>query len=168
MTDFRTPTGSTAEAVSLREQLSAYLDGELDDTTRRDVELRMASDPALCEELRRLANIWECLDGLPRAEADVTFTQTTVEIVALSAQNQLERRKGWLSRTKLLERGLLGIVFLIAGMLGALATDWAAPPQDELLLRDLPVIQNLDKYNAVGNVEFLRELHRKGLFKDEN
>jgi anti-sigma factor RsiW len=168
VTDYRTPTGSTAEAVSLREQLSAYLDGELDDAARGDVELRIASDPALCEELRRLSKVWECLDDLPRAEADAAFTQTTVEIVALSAQKQIERRRGWLSRTKLMEWGVFGLVFLIAGMLGAVAADLSSPTKDELLFRDLPVIRNLDKYKAVGSVEFLRELHRQGLFPDDN
>ena len=38
-------------------------------------------------------------------------------------------------------------------------------PNDELL-RDLPTIENLDQYQEIRDIEFLRELKRSSLFDD--
>jgi hypothetical protein len=47
---------------------------------------------------------------------------------------------------------------LVAGCVGfALTNRWVARP-DDVLLRDLPLIQNLDVYREIGDVRFLEDL----------
>lgn len=41
------------------------------------------------------------------------------------------------------------------------------PDPDAQLVRDLPVIENLDQYLVADDIEFLRDLQRDGLFAME-
>ena len=72
------------------EKLVAYLDGELDAESSQQVERRLAEDPGYRHELKQMQRAWDLLDELPRAEVSETFTQTTVEMVALSAEHELK------------------------------------------------------------------------------
>jgi len=61
---------------------------------------------------------------------------------------------------------------LTAGLAGSLAVLLFWPNPNEQLLRDLPVLENLDEYRQIDDgesdaVEFLRMLHREGLFAEE-
>ncbi len=51
MSDDHDKTDSTDEAADLKEQLVAYLDGELDEPTKQRIEARLAVDPGLRELL---------------------------------------------------------------------------------------------------------------------
>src|SRR5580692_9053828 len=73
----------------LTEQLSAYLDGELDAGARGDVEELLARDANARAELQRLERAWALLDGLPRVELEPSFTQTTVEMIAVSVADDV-------------------------------------------------------------------------------
>ncbi len=87
------------------EQLVAYLDGELDAETSKQVERRLAENVEYRRELQQLQRAWDMLDELPRAEVSESFTQTTVEMVALSAAQELTEVKG---RSRRLDRVLWG------------------------------------------------------------
>ena len=39
---------------------------------------------------------------------------------------------------------------------------------NEKLLRDLPVIEDMELYRQAGDVDFLRKLHDEGLFPEES
>ncbi|MCU0962452.1 MAG: hypothetical protein MUF48_20330 [Pirellulaceae bacterium] len=149
------------------EELVAYLDGELDREASQDVERRLAASDEYRRELRQLQRAWDMLDELPRAQVSDTFTQTTVEIVALSAHRDLQqlqahgrqhRRWAWIA-------GGVGLVAsTLAGYLAVAA--YLARPNDQLV-RDLPVIENLDRYEVADSVTFLRQLQTTGLFEEE-
>jgi anti-sigma factor RsiW len=148
----------------LTEQLSAYLDGELDADDRQKVEELLARDPQARSELQRLERAWELLDGLPRIELEPSFTQTTVEMIAVrvaddvgDAQGPPPRRRGsfWL---------VMGSLCLGAAVAGFVAVKLAAPDPNAALLGDLPVIENVEHYLQGGDVEFLRKLKQTGLF----
>ena len=149
------------------EQLVAYLDGELDAESSRQLETRLAEDASYRRELQQLQRAWDMLDELPCAEVSESFTQTTVEIVALSAEHDLElaktREQRQLRRWQWLSIG--GMV--AASLAGYLAVSrWLDRPNEQLV-RDLPVIENVDLFRVADNVDFLHKLDDEGLFSEE-
>ena len=113
------------DQAELVDQLSAFLDGELDPAARRDVEELLTTSEEARAELKRLEQAWDFLDELPRSEVSPSFTQTTVAMIALRASEDTEEKRsspatkwssGWLVVTgALLMAALAG--FLIANML---------------------------------------------------
>jgi hypothetical protein len=150
----------------LIDELSAYLDGELDGESVRRVEERLARDPAYRAELKKLERAWDLLDRLPRASVGENFTRTTIEMVALSASQaaqavltELPRRQ---RRARLIGAAAMGAA-LVAGFLIGVSI-W--PDPNEGLLEDLPVLENLDLYYQADEIEFLRLLEKEGLFQE--
>ena len=149
------------------EQLVAYLDGELDAETSKQVERRLAENVAYRRELQQLQRAWDMLDELPRAEVSESFTQTTVEMVALSAAQELTEVKGQGRRHERVLWGAVGAGVVLAALASYLVVSaYFARPNAELL-RDLPVIENMDLYEVADSVEFLRQLEKSGLFAEE-
>ena len=156
------PDGDDAELA----ELVAYLDGELDPDRIREVEQRLGDDPGLRTRLQELDRTWELLDWLPQSQASDRFAETTVELAAVAAENALDssttksrgyQKSGWL----LAAFGTLAICF------GSFAFVWNWKQRDERrLLENLPLIENLDVYRVADNVEFLRELEKRGLFTE--
>jgi anti-sigma factor RsiW len=164
MTDSPQPR-SEASAESLRrEELVAYLDGELEADAARQLEERLREDAALRDDLQRLERAWNLLATLPRAEADPSLTKSTVEMLALEAEGDLTRSAAKRGRLRRLAWGLAAGLLFAAGLLGTLTAQAIWPDPDAPLLRDLPVVQQLDSYQQAGSVEFLRLLRERGLF----
>jgi anti-sigma factor RsiW len=162
---------SEPDSNSLRdeayEQLVAYLDGELDTETSQQVERRLAADGEYRRELQQLQRAWDLLDELPRAEVSEAFTQTTVEIVALSAAQDLSQAKGHTRRRERVLWFLAGASIVGAALASYLAfSAYFARPNTQLM-RDLPVIENIELYQVADSVEFLRQLDEAGLFDEE-
>jgi anti-sigma factor RsiW len=148
-------------------QLVAYLDGELDSEASSVVERRLSEDADYRRALRQLQRSWDLLDHLPQADVDETFTQSTVALVALQAADDVDRAQ---TRRTNRERwfGLVGAGSALAAFVaGYLIVTTTASRSNRALLRDLPVIERLDEYRYVDDVEFLRMLHRAGLFPEE-
>ncbi len=108
-----------------------------------------------------------CWTNLPRAEVNETFTQTTVEMVALSAEQDLTEAKG---RWRQLDRvlwGAAGSGLVIAAAAGYFAFAALLARPNEQLVRDLPVIEHVEQYEVADSVEFLRQLENSRLFEEE-
>jgi len=151
----------------LRDQLVAYLDGELGAEAALRVEERLASDPAFRSQLGRLSTAWDCLDELPRSTVDENFAQSTVEMVALAAERDVAEHGGpmsggWRGR-QLLAGGVLAASILV-GFFGSRIM-W--PDPNGQIERDLPVVTNLDLYSQVDDIAFLRLLHERNVFAEE-
>lgn len=149
------------------EEIVAYLDGELNAETARRFEARLAEDAGLREKLNQHQRAWELLDELPRTDVGEKFTQTTVEMVALSAADQVgdaSRRDSLRTKFNWLIGGAVAVAASLAGY--ALVASIVAAPNRQLV-EDLRVIENLDEYRAVEEIEFLRALEREGLFVAE-
>lgn len=155
------------EADAIEEQLVAYLDGELAPEERREVEQRLARDPAYRARMQAVERTWQMLDLLPRAEATPNFTQTTLKMVAVTAEDDVAKQKAdatknhWQAWIAAIAGGVLalGIGYFAVG-------HFAAEPNDRLV-RELPVIENIDRYRNAESLEFLRELDHSGLFAEE-
>lgn len=149
------------------EELVAYLDGELDADAARRFDARLADDAALRERLKQHQRTWDLLDELPRADVDDRFTQTTVEMVAVSVADQADsvrRQVAYREKFGWLIGGLVATMAAFAGY-ALIASIGAAANQQ--LVNDLRVLQRLDEYRAVEDIEFLRALEREGLFAPE-
>ena len=148
------------------EQLVAYLDGELDDESSRRIEALLASDPDLRQQLGQLERTWEALDGLERSEVDERFTQTTLEMVAVAAEADVGRLQEEAPR-KNRRRWLVGGVSLAAAAaVGFLAVTLLRPDPNRQLLDDLPMLDHLEQYRQVEDLDFLRQLDQQDLFPE--
>jgi anti-sigma factor RsiW len=162
-------TSKPDERADLLDQLSAYLDGELSASGCRKVEQLLADDASARSELRRLKQASELLDDLPRRDVEPSFTETTISMVAVAEEETLDAAtsnrggQGW--RRWAMRGGTL----LLAVVGGFIAMAAVRPRPNDVLLNDLPVIENLDAYRQAGSIEFLRELKAHDLFtKDES
>lgn len=159
------PTSShNLEEPLLHEQLVAYLDNELDKETSLNIEQMMADNPTVREQIQQLQRAWDLLDELPRAEADERFTTSTVELIASDVEAELSRQQ--LNGPRLRRRWWLisGVTLMAAGFCGVWAAELLWPRPDENLLRNFPVIRQLDAYRQAGNVPFLRSLQSQDHF----
>jgi anti-sigma factor RsiW len=144
------------------EQLTAYLDGELDAELSRQIEERLAAEPALRQQLQHLEQAWRVLDDLPRQEVAATFASTTL---AMAAVREADSIAGDSTSSKPALRWLLGAGLLAgAAAVGFGLVALTRPQPNQLLLEDLPVIENLDAYRHAESIEYLRKLKAAGLF----
>ena len=164
MNDFD-PTDISEDPI--RDQLVAYLDGELDADEAQRVEERLASDEAFRGELQRLAVAWDCLDQLSRQTVDETFTQTTVEMVAVAAEQDVARQSAALPGHRRTRRLAIGGMLAASVLVGFLGSHIIWPNQNKQIERDLPVIANLDLYSQVDDIAFLRMLYEQEVFAEE-
>jgi hypothetical protein len=156
-----------SDVPSLEEDLVAYLDGELDDPGSKRLEERLASDESARERLRALATSWNLLDHLPRAAMDEAFTRTTVELVVAEARKEIAAEQAALPTRKRRRWIAAAVAGLAAAMVGFTAVVVAWPDKNEQLLRDLPVVQNLEQYEVLpqaDSIKFLRDLESQELF----
>lgn len=155
------------------EKLVAYLDGELPEAAARDVEQSLASDSEVRADAEKLNRAWELLDLLPRPTASGEFssrTLATMKAVAVSTDFAFtdeptptvvaKTQTGKVATAKPLIVWLAGllVVAVLCFFLGRFARQSSSDP----LLDDLPLIENLDLYQEIGDAEFLRDFQRKG------
>lgn len=161
--DSRQPEPAESAAV-LNEQLVAYLDGELDDESSRQIEERLTSDSTLREQLGQIERTWDALDELEQIEVDEDFAQTTIEMVAVAAEE--ERHLDDQQRpARLRRRWLLGIAGLMIACLAGFVATWGfASNTNDQLIKDFPVLARLDEYRLIDQIEFLRLLREKNVF----
>ncbi len=138
----------------LYEELSAYLDGELDAESVRAVEERLVREPAYRAELQRLERAWNLLDGLPRATVNESFVRTTIEMVAVAASDEAVAAQVAAPRRRRVQR-IVGLTGLAAAALGGfLAGRLLLADPNEQLLKDLPVLENFEFYYQADNIDF--------------
>ena len=152
---------------TIQEELTAYLDGELESEHRRRVEERLARDPAYRTELQRMQRAWDMLDKLPKATVDDGFTRTTMEMVAVAAAEEAKTQALEVPRRRR-RQALIGTAAVAgAAVLGFVIGIQAWPNKSRQLLRDLPVIENFERYRHADSLDFLRKLEASKLFDEE-
>jgi anti-sigma factor RsiW len=160
-----------------RDQLVAFLDGELAGEEARTVEARLGRDPALRAEADSLKRTWELLDFLPQPEPSPSFTEKTLsrlEPAGLSRRSEpLAPRRGEPAGSRAWGRVALvagwAAALLVAGWVGYRAYGWMSPrePGNADLVRDLRVIENKRLYDLVDDLHFLEQLDDPDLFGDD-
>jgi len=160
------PQNGSGNVSPLPEDLVAYLDGELEQEAARQIEQRLADDGEFRERLHQYQQAWDILDELPKTRAGDRFADTTLEMVAVSA-NRAQARLSVRSRKQLIWiSGGLGVAAsVLAGYL-TVATIVSRP--NNQLIEDLPVIEDLDAYRHAESIDFLQSLAENGLFLVED
>lgn len=149
------------------QQIVAYLDGELDAATNAEIEKRLVADAEFALRLQQLQRAWELLDELPRADSNIDFTRSTVELIAVCAEDDLQATKNQQTQKKiqswLIRSGLVSLAIVMGWFIG----DWYFGRAQRQLLQDFPVIHQLDEYRLTEDMEFLKQLQDAGLFIEE-
>jgi len=152
---------------AIHEEIVAYLDGELDVEQIQRAEARLTSHPDYQRRLQQMQRAWDLLDTLPHAQVDESFSRSTIEMVAVSADEELQQvQMSAASRTRRTWLSGAGFTLTSAAAGFALALG-LAPRANDGWLRDLPVIENVDVYLHADSVEFLQILHEEAIFDDE-
>jgi len=69
---------------------------------------------------------------------------------------------GWLNALPIVAIAVLAV----AAVVGFFSTNRLMPDESEPLIQDLPVIENVDKYLLVEDIEYLRALQKSDLFHE--
>jgi anti-sigma factor RsiW len=162
------PNDTTLDGSALSDQLIAYLDGELDADSRHRIEEQLSMSSQLRQRLKELQQSWDLLDDLPRDQVDDSFAKSTVEMVAIRAESEVDEHARHAGKWKLIGWGLAFACAGAAAATGFWLTFFQLAEPNRQVVRDLPILQHLDAYQSAGSVGFLRELEKEGLFgKDE-
>jgi anti-sigma factor RsiW len=150
-----------------REELVAYLDGELDEEQAHSVEARISMNPTLRAEAETLKRAWDMLDYLPKPEPSPSFTHRTLDRLSVrdtaNALRPPRKSKRWLVAVGWAAALVLSV---FGGYYGAVHS-LAPRPGERDLVRELRLIENLRYYDAVDSLDFLRELDQRDLFGDD-
>ena len=142
-----------------RDNLVAYLDGELPDGESRRIATKLTSSPTARREVEALERTWQLLDHLPRPQAPENFTERT-----LTGVRQWEERGGAIESVvaSVVRRFAWAAMWLVAAAVAFVASyaliNRAWPHPTERLARDLSIAEHWDEYREVGSVDFLHEL----------
>jgi len=163
MKEFEHPT----EPEPVGAELTAYLDGELTEEEATLVEEKLASDESLQEELHGLQGVWDALDMLPQVSADEHFAQTTIEMVTAQVAEEVEAKKSAAASTMPWWIGAAVLCALICFSIGYFAVLTVASRENQQLAEDLPMLERVDEYEQIENIELLELLNERGLFSAE-
>lgn len=163
-----------------KEELVAYLDGELPDEVASRVEKSLVEDARVRRDVEQLTKTFDLLDLLPTSQASDGFAEKTLTAIRTQAdtpkaESTDKEATSAKSRSDYSQRAIvwgiraaafLGLLFVATiGFNGAFKQN--SEPMDELLT-ELPLIQRLDEYHEIGDVEFLKSLSESGLFDERD
>lgn len=149
-----------------RDNLVAYIDGELDDEAARDIDEVLARNEVARHEVEALVRTGELLDLLPKPTATMAFTERTISLFHVPPVVPLNERPWFVPAVRSGWVGLWLVCLSLTAWLGyQLTSRWIPNPHAELL-REFPVVKNLDLYQEVGSIEFLQLLQRSNVFDD--
>ena len=149
-----------------RDDLVAYLDGELPDGQAQAIDQVLAQSEVARHEVEALARTWEMLDALPVPKASSEFVERTMTTLKVGDVPYNITEQPWFGYVK--SGSVLAVWFAVLGLAGwvgfQITTRWV-PNEQEQILNDLPVLQNLDAYQEVETFDFLNQLKQSGLFE---
>ncbi len=152
-----------------REDLAAYLDGELDEKRAAEIELKLTRSEYARREVEILSRTWDMLGLLPQPNVSGEFSRKTMAIARQAEEPQFyDKSKDairWGRRVACLSGW--GMALCLAASMGYQITNRLIPDKSRMLVEELPIIENLDNYREIGDVEFLRQLRSSRVFQKE-
>ncbi|HET6422522.1 MAG TPA: hypothetical protein VFG20_02490 [Planctomycetaceae bacterium] len=148
-----------------RDNLVAYLDGELEEDTTQYIDQVLAKSEVARHEVEALARTWELLDLLPKPNASETFTERTLTTLRVSEVRTNVTDQPWFAYVQKTVVAVVWVAVLLASAAGGyVVTTKAIPNPHDDLLTDLELIKSLDLYQEIGSMSFVNELQRLGTF----
>ena len=157
----------TADTAAMDEEIVAYLDGELDSVAEAQIVRKLSEDAAYRARLSQLQHAWDLLDNLRGTEADDEFAASTVAMVAVHAEQESKSQQLRVVRQRSLTWLAIAAVVLLSMSVGYYISHRRVTLGDRNLVRDLPVIEHVDEYRNIDNLDFLKALERENLFAAE-
>lgn len=154
----------TLDVSSTVDELVVYLDGYLDDEQRRRVERRLLEDESARADLVALQNSWDALDALPRESCSVDFTESTMKLVV---QRELASQTGWKRWRKWLAPLVVAAGLVLSLGMGFMLARQAQTADEREFLESYRLIRDWEKYELLGDFDFLLRLEKEGLFTRE-
>ena len=161
-----------------RDNLIAYLDGELEESATQEIEQVLASSEVARHEIDMLSRSWDLLNVLPAHRASPEFCEKTVEMLRSS-----EEKVSRVDTAVVARQGKRAVILAFWGLLvggvgfvGYTAARHWIPNDSEALLEDFEIINNLDAFrdamtpvnaeNSNRPTEFLEMLRDKRTFAE--
>ena len=142
-----------------RENLVAYLDGELEDQAARELEQVLASSPVARHDVDMLSRTWDLVGELPGVSVTREFTSKTLDSIAASRGGpKVDPDAVSKNARRVLGLVISGVILGTAGTGGFLAANRWIPNEAEEILNDYEILMEFDKYREVGDLENLRKL----------
>ena len=162
-----------------KEDLVAYLDGELPEDAVSEVEKSLVEDATVRRDVEQLAKTYDLLDLLPNSRASDGFAEKTLTLIRAGGQTPASEpidgsdatgRSSKLPRMaiqwSIRAAAFTGLMLAAnAGFNGSFRQN--SEPIDELLT-ELPLIKRLDEYQEIGNVQVLKSLSESGLLDERD
>lgn len=161
------------------ENLVAYLDGELPDDEVSAVEKSLVEDASVRRNVEQLTKTYDLLDLLPVSCAPEGFAEKTLTAIRTGEQQSDSERvedrvpsgEQMNLRRRAVEWSVRAVAFcglMLAAVVGFNSSfRQNSEPIDELLT-ELPLIQRLDEYQEIGDVQFLKTLSESRLLDGQN
>ena len=146
------------------ELLVAYLDGELDAQSVRQMEDRLAVEPDLRGKMTSLEQTWNLLDALGTVPADKELVRSTMEVVTLTIAKEVNEDEKRLEQRKWLDRLVMVATVLMFGIIGYQLAVLVGIHRQNQLLKDIPIIQHINLYKEIDSFDFLQALSEKRVF----
>jgi anti-sigma factor RsiW len=162
-----TNDNNLADTTAMDEEIVAYLDGELDSVAEAQIVRKLSEDAAYRARLSQLQHAWDLLDNLRGTEADDEFAASTVAMVAVHADQESKSQQMRIVRQRGLTWLALAAIILLSMSVGYYVSHRRVTRNDRNLVRDLPVIEHVDEYRNIDNLDFLKALERENLFAAE-
>jgi hypothetical protein len=151
-----------------RDNLVAYLDGELDDASTEEIEQTLAHSAEARHEVDMLTRTWELLDTLPKSKASDEFSERTLSSIKVNDIKQ--SGFGWFHPANWRRHMypiFWGFSLIVAATVGFSVLRYGISGESEQLVEELPLIDNYNVYSDIVDVEFLQELQKSGLFEED-
>ena len=170
-------------------ELIAYLDGELDEHSAKEMERRLDQEPGLKAAAEGYKRTWELLDYLPQPDPSPTFTTRTVDkmavlrptqapvsqtlnaVSAAPVQEAAESTKGKGAWRWIGVAAAAAVLFLLGYGISGVSNRKQAQPDDreveEQMARDLRVLDHWNLYQYGDDLTFVETLARPEYFGDD-
>ena len=146
------------------EQLVVYLDGEMDSPEVSRMEDRLSVEPDLREKMASLEQTWNMLGELETVPVDKELVRSTMEVVTLTIEKELNVDEKKIGQQKWLDRAIRATIVVMFGVVGYQLAALSGVLAKNQLLDDVPIIRQISVYKEIGSFDFLKTLSEKGVF----
>ena len=151
-----------------RDNIVAYLDGELDEETTRRIETVLVQSSVARNDVEVLSRTYDLLEELPRPGAPKDFVERTVATAKLEEiRTPLANQPWYQSARKVVILCSWTLLMLAASALAAWGSRQFARNDTDVLIEEFQTIENLDVYQEVGSQAFLNRLSAEGKLLEE-
>ena len=151
-----------------RENLVAYLDGELDEVQTHEMERTLSRSLEARHEVDMLTRTWELLDTLPKSKASEEFSKRTLS--SIKVEDLKQSGAGWFHSAiwrRRMSMVLWGLGLIVAASAAFSVSRYGISDESTQLVEELPLIKNYNVYSDIADVKFLQELQKSGLFDED-